>query len=94
MVAAALAAGYRPQAVFLREEAADELGARLGLDPASVFTVSDRVAARVSTLETPADVVAVLPLPARPVSSCSPPAPRARSLPAGRPPRGLLRGLR
>ena len=75
MVAAALAAGWRPQAVFLREEAADELGERLGLDPASVFTVSDRVAARVSTLETPADVVAVLPLPERrPVSSLLGPA--------------------
>jgi TrmH family RNA methyltransferase len=65
VVAAALAAGVRPQTVFLREEAADELGERLGLDPASVFTVIDRVAARISTLETPADVVAVLPLPER-----------------------------
>ncbi|HEX5642640.1 MAG TPA: RNA methyltransferase [Thermoleophilia bacterium] len=75
MVAAALAAGYRPQAVFLREEAAGELGERLGLDPASVFTVVDRVAARISTLETPADVVAVLPLPERrPVSSLLGPA--------------------
>jgi len=62
VVAAALTAGWRPQAVFLREEAADELGERLGLDPASVFTVTDRVAARISTLDTPADVVAVLPL--------------------------------
>jgi TrmH family RNA methyltransferase len=75
VVAAALAAGYRPQAVFLREEAAGELCERLGLDPASVFTVVDRVAARVSTLETPADVVAVLPLPERrPVSSLLGPA--------------------
>ena len=75
VVAAALAAGCRPQAVFLREEAADELGERLGLDPASVFTVIDRVAARISTLETPADVVAVLPLPERrPVSSLLGPA--------------------
>ena len=75
MVAAALAAGWRPQAVFLREEAADELGERLGLDPASVFTVTDRVAARISTLETPADVVAVLPLPERrPVASLLGPA--------------------
>jgi TrmH family RNA methyltransferase len=75
VVAAALAAGYRPQAVFLREEAAGEVCERLGLDPASVFTVGDRVAARVSTLETPADVVAVLPLPERrPVSSLLGPA--------------------
>ena len=84
MVAAALGAGWRPQAVFLREEAADELAQRLGLAgseasgaaaeapgaaqpavPPAVFIVDDRVAARVSTLETPADVVAVMPLPAR-----------------------------
>jgi TrmH family RNA methyltransferase len=88
VVAAALAAGWRPQAVFLREEAADELGERLGLvvgfadsarRPAgaspgaaspggfapAVFVVTERVAARISTLETPADAVAVLPLPAR-----------------------------
>lgn len=76
MVAAALAAGWRPQAVFLREEAADELGARLGLGPEpaaggpSVFTVTARVAARISSLETPPDAVAVLPLPPRrPLSS-------------------------
>ena len=82
MVAAALAAGQRPQTVFLREEAADELGERLGLipgaagaggthaapavgPPSGVFVVTARVAARLSTLETPADVVAVLPLPER-----------------------------
>jgi len=90
VVAAGLAAGRRPQVVFLREELAGELGARLGLlgggagedpggrpsalDPAgpppSVFAVDDRVAARLSTLETPADAVAVFPLPDRqPVSS-------------------------
>ncbi len=95
VVAAALTAGWRPQAVFLREEAADELGERLGLTPAApgagtaegegdpaagqagpgVFAVSERVAARISTLETPADVVAVLPLPARrPLSSLLAPA--------------------
>jgi tRNA G18 (ribose-2'-O)-methylase SpoU len=91
VVAAALAAGCRPQAVFLREEAADELGERLGLTPASsagpaarqlaggpppgVFAVNERVAARISTLETPADVVAVLPLPERrPVSALLAPA--------------------
>ena len=82
VVAAALAAGLRPQTVFLREEAADELGERLGLipgaagaggahavphggPPSGVFVVTGRVAARISTLETPADVVAVLPLPER-----------------------------
>jgi len=65
VVAAALRAGHRPQAVFLREEAAAELCERLGLDPASVFLVTERVAARISSLETPADVAAVLPLPPR-----------------------------
>ncbi len=86
MVAAALAAGWRPQTVFLREEAADELGERLGLaggaapegaaGPApAVFVVNDRVAARISSLETPADVAAVLPLPPRrPLSSLAGPA--------------------
>jgi len=85
VVAAALAAGWRPQVVFLREDVADELGERLSLVPADpaeggpsqgpgaaagppapgVFVVSDRVAARLSTLETPVAVVAVLPLPER-----------------------------
>ena len=85
MVAAALAAGWRPQVVFLREDVADDLGERLSLVPADpaeggpsqgpgaaagppapgVFVVSDRVAARLSTLETPVDAVAVLPLPER-----------------------------
>lgn len=85
MVAAALAADWRPQVVFLREDVADELGERLSLVPADpagggpsqgpgaaagppapgVFVVSDRVAARLSTLETPVDAVAVLPLPER-----------------------------
>ena len=88
MVAAALAAGWRPQTVFLREEAADELGERLGLSgaadadasrddgpPPGVFVVTERVAARLSTLESPADVTAVLPLPERrPLSSLLRPA--------------------
>jgi len=85
VVAAALAAGWRPQVVFLREDVADDLGERLSLVPADpaeggpsqgpgaaagppapgVFVVSDRVAARLSTLETPVDAVAVLPLPER-----------------------------
>ena len=66
VVAAALTAGWRPQTVFLREEAADELGERLGLagSPA-VFTVTERVAARLSALESPADVMAVFALPER-----------------------------
>lgn len=59
--------------MFLRAEAADELGVRLGLaGPAAAgghqaaFAVDARVARRVSTLETPADVVAVFPIPERP----------------------------
>ncbi len=97
MVAASLAAGCRPQTVFLREEAADELGERLGLSGAAggpgVFVVNDRVAARVSTLETPADVVAVLPLPERqPLDSILGPAtsPKTAALrrESGEPPAG------
>ena len=85
LVAAGLAAGHHPQVVFLREEAADELGARLGLigyggdeggpagaaaparsgPPPGVFAVDERVAARISTLETPADAMAIFPLPER-----------------------------
>jgi TrmH family RNA methyltransferase len=91
VVAAALRAGNRPQAVFVREEAAEALCARLGLDPASVFVVSERVAARISSLETPADVAAVLPLPPRrPLASLLAPASRletaAPSRAAGQPP--------
>ena len=66
VVAAALTAGRRPQTVFLREEAADELGERLGLTGSpAVFTVTERVAARLSALESPADVMAVFALPER-----------------------------
>jgi len=80
LVAAGIAAGYLPQAVFLRAELADELSARLGLGDgsgaaaapadggvaAAVFAVSERVAAHISTLETPPDAMAVFPLPQRP----------------------------
>jgi tRNA G18 (ribose-2'-O)-methylase SpoU len=123
VVAAALAAGWRPQAVFLREDAADELGERLGLTPVAsaagaaaaaaggesgpaagppgpgVFAVSERVAARISTLETPADVVAVLPLPERrPLSSIlgpatSPKTAALRRVGSEQPPAGEGRGL-
>jgi tRNA G18 (ribose-2'-O)-methylase SpoU len=108
VVAAALAAGWRPQAVFLREEVADELGARLGLAavpatapsgggeaaaaPSPFFVVNDRVASRISTLETPVDAVAVFPLPERlPLASVlgpgSGPKAAALRLAAGEPPR-------
>lgn len=65
--------------------------------PPGVFVVSDRVAARISTLETPADAVAVFPLPERqPVSSLLVPGsgPKAAALrraagePAPQPARG------
>jgi len=122
VVAAGLAAGHRPQTVFLREDVADELGERLGLTgegygaisaPAAgsaagaasrasgpspgVFVVNDRVAARISTLETPAEAVAVFPLPERQsVSSLLAPGSgpktaalrRAAGEPAPEPPRG------
>jgi len=70
LVAAGLAAGRRPQVVFVRAERAGELSARLGLSAeggpaAAVYPVAERVAERIGTLETPADVMAVFPLPER-----------------------------
>ena len=78
LVAAGLAAGLRPQVVFVRAERALELSARLGLSaeggpaadgahlaPPAVCPVTDRVAEKISTLETPPDVMAVFPLPRR-----------------------------
>ena len=76
LVAAGLACGYRPQVVFVRAERGDELVAALGLyapaagPPPAVYPVTERVASRISTLETPPDVSAVFPLlPKRPLSS-------------------------
>ncbi len=76
LVAAGLAAGRRPQVVFVSAERALELSARLGLSaesepeadgartaPPAVYPVAARVAAKISTLETPPDVMAVFPLP-------------------------------
>ena len=70
LVAAGLAAGRRPQVVFVNAERALEVSARLGLGgeggPATaVYPVAERVAERISTLETPPDVMAVFPLPER-----------------------------
>ena len=70
LVAAGLAAGRRPQVVFVRAERAPEVSARLGLGgedgpAAAVHPVVERVAERISTLETPPDVMAVFPLPER-----------------------------
>ncbi len=74
LVLAGLAAGAVPQAVFAREERAQELTARLsgpagGAGPARrglvVHPVSEPVAERIATLDTPADLMAVFPLPER-----------------------------
>jgi TrmH family RNA methyltransferase len=83
LVAAGIAAGARPQAVFVRAERAEELAAGLGLlsdtatgdgaavaagnarRPPAIYPVDERVAAKMATLDTPADVMAVFPLPRR-----------------------------
>jgi TrmH family RNA methyltransferase len=74
LVLAGLAAGAVPQAVFARGELAQQLTARLsgpagGAGPAQrglvVHPVSEPVAERIATLETPADLMAVFPLPER-----------------------------
>ena len=77
-VVAGIAAGHRPQVVFVRAERALELSARLRLSggggpaadgahtaPPAVYPVEERVAEKISTLETPPDVMAVFPLPER-----------------------------
>jgi len=89
LVMAGLAAGHRPQVVFVRAERADDLVLRLGLageggvvlgageagggraavapggPPPAVYPVAEHVAHRIGTLDTPADVMAVFPLPGR-----------------------------
>jgi len=79
LVMAGLHTGHRPQVIFVREERAEGLCAQLGLTgggpggPApAVYPVSRRVAERLTTMETPPEVLAVFPLPERP--SLSPPA--------------------
>jgi len=93
LVAAGIAAGRRPQVVFVRRGSAAEAAvaggtahagetaggmggaAARGAGPAplpaalaglAVYPLSDRVAAKVSTLETPPDVMAVFALPSPP----------------------------
>jgi RNA methyltransferase, TrmH family len=72
LVTAGLAAGRRPQVVFVREERAEELARALGVTAdageaqVAVYPVDERVAGRLSTLETPTDALAVFPLPERP----------------------------
>ena len=81
LVMAGMACGHRPQIVFVQAARASELVAGLGLargpsmaravgpagaaPAAAVFPVPQHVAARLSTLETPPDVMAVFPLPER-----------------------------
>ena len=89
LVMAGLAAGHRPQVVFVRAERAEELVLRLGLTggaggvsaagaaagpapagaaavpPPAVYPVEEHVAHKIGTLDTPADVMAVFPLPGR-----------------------------
>lgn len=68
LVAAGMAAGLRPQLVFVRRgSAAHEAAAADGrLADVAVYPVSDRVAGKISTLEAPPDVLAVFPLPVAP----------------------------
>lgn len=80
LVMAGLAAGHRPQVVFVRAERADELALRLGLaggaggveaagasggPPPAVYPVTEHVAHKIGTLDAPAEVMAVFPLPGR-----------------------------
>ncbi len=96
LVMAGLAAGHRPQVVFVRAERAEELVQRLGLGgeaggvsatgrvagaagpgpepssprtaagpPPAVYPVAEHVAHKIGTLDAPADVMAVFPLPGR-----------------------------
>ena len=67
LVAAGIAAGHRPQVVLVRhgsdaEAAASGDAALVGL---AVYPVTDRVAEKVSTLESAPDVMAVFALPVR-----------------------------
>lgn len=73
LVTAGIAAGSRPQVIFVREDCAGELAGMLGgaagggeAPPPAVYPVDGRVARRLSTLETPPDALAVFPLPERP----------------------------
>src|SRR5450756_1482812 len=72
LVVAGIAAGHRPQVVFVRAERALGLSAEGGpaadgahTAPPAVYPVAERVAEKISTLETPPDVMAVFPLPER-----------------------------
>jgi TrmH family RNA methyltransferase len=68
LVTAGMAAGLRPQLVFVRRESAahDAAAADERLADVAVYVVTDRIAAKISTLEAPPDVFAVFPLPVAP----------------------------
>jgi TrmH family RNA methyltransferase len=68
LVTAGMAAGLRPQLVFVRRGSAahEAAAADERLAGVAVYVVTDRVAAKISTLEVPPDVLAVFPLPAAP----------------------------
>lgn len=83
LVLAAVAAGVRPQIVFVAAEQADELAPEIeaalaaqaraeaassgaGAPAPMVVAVDERVAAKLTTLETAPPVMAIVPLPGRP----------------------------
>jgi len=67
---AGLAAGLRAQAVFVAADATDVIAglaeSQHPIGDAPIYTVDLRVAARLSTLETPATLMAVFPIPVAP----------------------------
>ena len=68
---AGLLAGLRPQAVFVAAGATNVIAglseSRHPIGDAPVYTIDSRVAARLSTLETPATIMAVFPIPVTPL---------------------------
>jgi tRNA G18 (ribose-2'-O)-methylase SpoU len=87
LVTAGMAAGLRPQLVFVRRGSAahEAAAADARLADVAVYVVTDRVAARISTLEAPPDVLAVFPLPAPPPLYQLAPAAAGDARPAGSP---------
>jgi RNA methyltransferase, TrmH family len=67
---AGLAAGLRPEAVFVAADATDTIAglseSQHPIGDAPVYTIDARVAARLTTLETPATIMAVFPIPVAP----------------------------
>jgi TrmH family RNA methyltransferase len=87
LVTAGMAAGLRPQLVFVRRGSAahEAAAADHRLADVAVYVVTDRVAAKISTLEAPPDVLAVFPLPAAPPLYQLAPAAAGDAEPAGSP---------